>query len=86
MGGWLASTWTAVWPNLLADAAWVPLVWLVHRTEAAAQRVEREMHTAYLDRIHTDHQRQVTTLHEDHQQHLRVLLNEHHQPAAERGA
>lgn len=55
MGAWLASTWTATWPNLLANVLWVPVVWVHHRV--MARRI-RALH------------RHVTVLHDRHEQLL----------------
>lgn len=40
MSAWLASTWSQLWPNLLADALWVPLAawWLHSRIRRIAAR------------------------------------------------
>lgn len=49
MSAWLASTWTATWPNLLANVLWVPVVVVHHRLMKRHLRALRE-HQAVLHR------------------------------------
>ena len=50
MGAWLASTWTATWPNLLANVLWVPVVWVHHRV---MKRHITQLHAAHRQHIQT---------------------------------
>lgn len=53
--GWLASTWTATWPNLLANVLWIPVVWIHHKVMTRRIRALRQ---------------HVTALHDQHEQLL----------------
>ena len=55
MAAWLASTWSATWPNLLANVLWIPVVWVHHKVMTR--------------RIRALHQH-VTTLHAQHEELL----------------
>lgn len=72
---WLVSTWTATWPNLLANVLWIPAVWLAHRAWATGLRTERQMHAEYVERLHQQHERQIAAIHDEHRQQVRVLLD-----------
>lgn len=52
MGGWLASTWTVTWPNLLANVLWVPVVWVHHRIMSRRVRDLR----AHVTALHRQHE------------------------------
>lgn len=52
---WLASTWSATWPNLLANVLWVPVVAIHHKVMTRRIRALRQ---------------HVTTLHAQHEQLL----------------
>lgn len=53
MFAWLASTWTATWPNLLANVLWVPVVAVHHRAMKRHIRALRD-HNAALHRQHEE--------------------------------
>lgn len=72
---WLAGAWGAVWPNLAANLVWIPIVWAAHRAWVTGQRVERQMHTEYIERLHQQHERQIAAIHDEHQHQIRVLLD-----------
>lgn len=59
MDAWLAAAWAQVWPNLLADALWVPLAaWWAHsRIRRMANR-----HAAQVEQL-LEHHRQELHLH-----------------------
>ncbi|MFE9448256.1 hypothetical protein [Streptomyces sp. NPDC006739] len=49
---WLTSTWTATWPNLLANVLWIPIVAIHHKVMSRRIRALRQHVTA----LHQQHE------------------------------
>ncbi|WP_290646736.1 hypothetical protein [Aquabacterium sp.] len=49
------SVWSALWPNLLANVLWVPVVWAYHK-------VNNRRHADHIRQLHQEHRRDIQLL------------------------